>query len=349
MRRPNIRAVRTPFTLPRLCDRNCIGSIEPNYLRLLYPNCEPVVAEHLSVGGGHEIYVEQCGNPSGIPAVFLHGGPGSGCKPDHRQFFDPARYNVILIDQRGAGRSRPYGSVEHNDTAALIDDMEAVRERFGIDAWVLFGGSWGAALALAYAETLPDRVLGIILRGTFLARKRDVDWFFHDGASRFLPRQWREFVDRVQADDPNDLVAFLHAAVFSDDAATVERIARAWEAWSGAVVMFSIDNTGGNASGDLAASIAKTRIELHYAKHAYFFAENQLLNRAECIPRVPVTIVHGARDLTCTADAAWVIHAAIPDSNLEIVATAGHLSSERPMKDALVRASDAMALAIAGS
>ncbi|MCZ6770660.1 MAG: prolyl aminopeptidase [Proteobacteria bacterium] len=338
-----------PHTLPRFDVGNCIGSIEPIYLRLLYPHCEPVVAEHLTVGDRHEIYVEQCGNSSGIPVVFLHGGPGSGCKPDHRQFFDPKRYNIILIDQRGAGRSRPFGSVEHNDTAALIDDMEAVRGRFGIDAWVLFGGSWGAALSLAYAEALPDRVLGMILRGTFLARKRDVDWFFHDGARRFLPRQWREFVDRVQAHDPHELVAFLHTAVFSDDAATVERIARAWEAWSGAVVMFSIDQAGEDANGDLTAAIAKTRIELHYAKHAYFFAENQLVDRADRIPRVPVTIVHGARDLTCTADAAWVIHGAIPESKLEIVRTAGHLSSERPMKDALVRATDGMALAISGS
>jgi proline iminopeptidase len=318
-------------------------------MRPLYPHCDPIVAERLEVAGGHEIYVEQCGNPAGVPAVFLHGGPGSGCKADHRQFFDPARYNIILIDQRGSGRSRPYGGVENNHTSALVDDMEAVRERFGVEAWVLLGGSWGAALALAYAETLPERVLGMILRGTFLARRRDVDWFFHDGASRFLPRQWAEFMARVEPADTEDLVEFLHGGVFSEDAATVERVARAWEAWSGAVVTFSIDQAGESANGDLAAAVAKTRIEMHYARHAYFLDDNQLVDRADRIPRVPVSIVHGARDLTCTAEAAWVIHAAIPDSKIEILPTAGHLSSERPMVDALVRATDAMALAIGGS
>ena len=316
-------------------------------MRQLYPPCEPAVKEHLDVGGGHEVYIEQCGEPSGIPVVFLHGGPGSGCKSDHRRFFDPARYNIVLIDQRGAGRSRPFGGVDNNDTWALLDDMERVRERFEIDAWVLFGGSWGASLALAYAEKLPARVLGMVLRGTFLARQCDIDWFVNEGASHFLPREWRAFAERIGSADDRAMIDVLHDGVFSPDPALVERTARAWEAWSGAVVMFSIDHPGANANGDLSAAIAKTRIEMHYAKHHYFLDENQLLNEAHRLPRVPTTIVHGARDLTCTADAAWAIHTAIPGSTLEILRTAGHLSSESPMTDALIRASDAMAKALA--
>ena len=316
----------------------------------LYPHCEPAVAEHLDVAGGHEIYIEQCGAPSGIPVVFLHGGPGSGCKPDHRRFFDPARYNIVLIDQRGAGRSRPFGGVDNNDTGALLDDMERVRERFNIDAWVLFGGSWGATLALAYAEKFPARVLGIVLRGTFLARQCDVDWFFKDGASRFLPRQWRTFLDGIAPPDDHAMIDVLHGGAFSQDRAIVERTARAWDAWSGAVVMFSIDQVGGNGNGNgnLEKAIAKTRIEMHYVKHGYFIEENQLLDQAHRLPRVPTTIVHGARDLTCTADAAWALHQAMPGSTLEILRSAGHLSSEKPMTDALVRAADAMLGTLAG-
>lgn len=314
----------------------------------LYPHCEPTVKEHLEVGGGHDVYVEQCGAPGGIPVVFLHGGPGSGCKPDHRQFFDPARYNIILFDQRGAGRSRPYGGVESNETPALLDDMELIRERFKIDAWVLFGGSWGASLALAYAQKLPARVLGMVLRGTFLARQRDVDWFFSNGASHFLPREWQAFTEQIGSADGRAMIEVLHDGVFSSDPAMVERTARAWEAWSGAVVMFSIDQAGTPSNGQLAAAIAKTRIEMHYTKHRYYLAENQLLDEAHRLPRVPTTIVHGARDLTCTADAAWAVHRAILGSTLEILRTAGHLSSEAPMTDALLRASDAMAETLAG-
>ena len=319
-------------------------------MRELYPALEAATAEHLDVGDGHSLYVERCGVRGGIPAIFLHGGPGSGCKADHRQFFDPARYDVILFDQRGAGRSRPYGEVVHNDTASLIRDMETIRAHFAVDAWVVFGGSWGAALALAYAQTCPRRVLGMVLRGTFLARQRDVDWFFKDGACRLLPAQWQRFVDAVQAPADTDLIDHLHQQVFSADVAEVERIARAWEAWSGAVVMFSIDQAGGDgAAGDLTAAIAKTRIEMHYARHAYFLEENQLLRNVARLPRVPVSIVHGARDLTCAAEAAWSLHRAIDGSRLEILRTAGHLSSERAMVDALVRAADEMAQQLGGA
>lgn len=317
-------------------------------MRQLYPPCTPTVSEYLDVGGGHQIYVEQCGDPNGIPVIFLHGGPGAGCKPDHRRFFNLDKYNVILVDQRGAGRSRPYGAVEQNNTVALLDDMEMIRERFGVNAWVLFGGSWGACLALAYAEQFPSRVLAMVLRGTFLARQCDVDWFFGNGANRLLPREWEEFIERIGHVANSSMVDILYERIFSKNHSIVEQTARAWEAWSSAVVMFSIDNGIDNYSGDLSAAIAKTRIEMHYAKHRYFLNENQLLADLERLPKVPVTLVHGMRDLTCTADSAWSVHTGIPDSTLEILRTAGHLSSENPMTDALVRAADDVVIRLGG-
>ncbi len=329
-------------------------------MRKLYPASKPLSSEQLEVGGGHTIHVEQAGSAGGIPVVFLHGGPGSGCKPDHHQFFDPDRYRVVLIDQRGAGRSRPYGGVENNTTDLLIDDLEAVRQHFGIEAWLLFGGSWGATLALAYAQRCPQRVLAMILRGTFLARLTDVEWFFGQGANRLLPRQWQYFLDSVGPLPASGLADTLHRAIFSADEAEVHRVAAAWEAWSGAVVMFSIDQAGSgtstSGSTDSAAAtrncasesaISKARIEMHYAHHRYFLAENQLLEEASALPRVPIHIIHGARDLTCPAEAAWRLHRAVPHSTLEILRSAGHLSSETPMVDALVRATDAMAKKLA--
>lgn len=317
-------------------------------MRQLYPPLAAHTTLQLDVGDGHQLYVERCGTPGAIPVVFLHGGPGSGCKADHRQFFAPDVYDIILFDQRGAGRSIPYAGVEHNHTPALVADMERIREQFGLDQWVVFGGSWGSTLALAYAETHPQRVLGMVLRGSFLARQRDFAWFAGDGANRLLPMQWQRFVDNVGVAVDEQLIAHLHAAVFSSDRVVVERAARAWDTWSTAVVMFSLDGAGDGGASEINSAIAKCRIEMHYALHRYFLEENQLLRDAARLPRVPVTIIHGARDLTCTAEAGWLVHRAIAGSRLEILRTAGHLSSEAPMVDALVRAADEMAVAIGG-
>lgn len=320
-------------------------------MRELYPALEPGWSTLLPVGDGHDIYVERCGTPGALPVVFLHGGPGGGCKADHRQFFDPARYDIVLVDQRGAGRSRPLGGIVGNTTQALIADLELVRAHLGLRAWVLFGGSWGAALALAYAQAWPAQVLGLILRGSFLARRQDVQWFFGQGVHRLLPREWARFVARVALPDTDAAIDHLHARVFDADPARAAATAAAWSDWSSAVVMFALDQAAASGGGDAASemTLAKARIELHYAKHGYFLAEGALLAGAGRLPRVPVHIVHGARDVTCPADAAWALHQAIPDSTLEILHTAGHLSHERPMVDALVRASDALADALGGN
>ncbi|MSR13478.1 MAG: prolyl aminopeptidase [Gammaproteobacteria bacterium] len=310
-------------------------------MRSLYPATAPRRAEWLEVGDGHSIYFEEAGNPEGIPIVFLHGGPGSGCKPSHRQFFEPTRYRSFLFDQRGCGRSKPFGSTQHNSTQALISDLEALRRWAGVEAWALFGGSWGAALALAYAQFHPDRVLAMVLRGTFLARKRDLDWFMQVGAARLLPKAWADFVASTR--EIGQSISALHDAVFGSDSTVAESAARAWAKWSNEVVMYAFDNAPGDAPEPLDHLLGKTRIELHYAINGYFLADNELLTNAHKLPRVPIHVIHGQRDLTCAPEAGWAIHQAVPGSTFEILRTAGHLSGEAPVQDALLRAADAMA------
>lgn len=315
-------------------------------MRLPYPPVEPMFSGVLRVGEGHEIYVEAAGKRDGIAVVFLHGGPGAGCKPSHRQFFDPDRYFSLLVDQRGAGRSRPYGEVDHNSTPHLVADLEFVRRHFAIDRWVLCGGSWGSTLALAYAKAHRERVLGLILRGVFLARACDRDWLLGRGANRLLPAAWAAFVAAVGTARPS--VDALHAAVFGGDEGLAERVARAWSKWTGEVVAFAIDAPEPEPEPARAELLAKTRIEMHYARHAYFLDENALLDAAPALAGIPTRIIQGQRDLTCPAEGAWALHRALPGSALEILRTAGHLSGEPAMTDALLRAADAMAVQFGG-
>lgn len=310
-------------------------------LRILFPASEPRRAGWLDVGDGHEIYFEESGSPDGIPVVFLHGGPGGGCKPSHRQFFDPARYRAVILDQRGAGRSRPFGETRDNTTRHLIGDLERLRQHLGIDAWVLFAGSWGVALGLAYGEQHPARVLGMVLRGSFLARATDWEWFLEAGAARMLPVAWARFM--AETGHPASITTHLHDCLFGQDEAVALAAARAWMAWSAEVVMYSFNKFESEPEGPAAQMLGKARIELHYAVNRYFLRDNQLLADAACLPRVPVHIVHGQRDLTCTPQASWLLQQAIPGAQLEILRTAGHLSGEPLVTDALLRAADRMA------
>lgn len=318
-------------------------------MRTLYPASEPRRAQWLAVGDGHAVYVEEGGSPEGLPVVFLHGGPGGGCKPSHRQFFEP-RYRSFLIDQRGAGRSTPFGATDANTTQALIADLETLRQWAEVERWVLFGGSWGGALALAYAETHPERVLGMVLRGTFLARQRDLEWFMAAGAARLLPQAWHEFLTATQ-DFGHDIPA-LHAAMFGPDLERARRAVQAWSRWSTSVVMYGFESapqepassdTGPDTEPD-AELFGKMRIELHYAHAQYFLRANQLLEDIGRVPRVPIHLIHGQRDITCAPEAAWAVHQALPWSTIEILRAAGHLSAEAAIQDALVRAADAMVL-----
>lgn len=311
----------------------------------LYPLESATRAEHLDVGNGHQIYFEQAGAPDGIPVVFLHGGPGSGCKPSHRQFFDPKKYRTVIVDQRGSGRSTPFGGVENNTTHDLSHDLERLRELLQIEKWMLFGGSWGAALALHYAQAYPQRVLGIVLRGTFLARRYDVDWFFEHGASRLLPAEWEAFAMSLKPlqRTGESMMDCLYRCTFNEDERAADQVAALWARWSEAVVMYAFNSVPAPAEPEASeVTRAKTRIEMHYAHHRYFMEENQLLQDVGKLPNVPIKIIHGLRDITCTPDAGWALHRALPNSEFKLLRNAGHLSGETAMTEALVEAADEM-------
>lgn len=321
----------------------------------LYPEIEPRQAGLLDVGDGHHIHFEDCGAEAGIPVVFLHGGPGSGCKAYHRRFFDPARYRIVLFDQRGAGRSQPRGRLEANSTQALVGDMERLRAHLGIERWVLFGGSWGATLAMVYAQHHPERVLARVLRGSFLARPRDLEWFLEDGASRLFPEHWARLVESVPEAERRDLVAAFHRRVVQGSEAERRSAALAWSHWAGKVVTWTLpaaQQTPDSAPEDDAAwarLLADTGIEVHYAVNRYFLQPDQILRHAGAGPEVPTTIIHGRRDLTCTFESGWLLHRAIPGSRLVTLPESGHLANEPAMIDALVQATDELARTLDGA
>ncbi len=313
-------------------------------MRELYPEISPYKQHRLDVGGGHSLYLEESGNPEGVPVIFLHGGPGSGCNENHRRYFDPRRYRVVIFDQRGCNRSTPRGGTAENSTPDLLDDLERIRTLLGIRRWLVYGGSWGATLGLLYAESCPEQVLGMILRGVFLARQRDLAWFAVDGANRLFPDQWEKFLQALPESARNDPVHACYEFMHGDDAALREQVARAWADWSGRVVTFQMPVLPATGEApDLARMVDEVRIETHYAMNRYFMAENQILDQLDRLPKVPVHLIHGRRDLTCPLESSWSLHRAIPGSELTIVANGGHLAGESTMTDALVCATDAMA------
>jgi proline iminopeptidase len=313
-------------------------------MRSLYPEIEPNRSLHEKAGDFHEIYFEESGNSSGIPVVFLHGGPGLGSSENHRRYFDPVRYRIINFDQRGCNRSSPAGEIRENTTRDLLDDMEMIREILEIEKWLVFGGSWGATLGLLYAQHYPDRVLGLILRGAFLARKRDQDWFTKDGVNRIFPDEWEKFRDFIPQNEQEGLVSAYYQRMTGDDPVMVKQAARHWAEWSGKIVTYLLDMDDYVLPDDSTSLINEIRIETHYGSHGYFIRENQVLSDIHRIPDVPVILIHGRRDLTCTMDASWALHKALPGSELNIVRLGGHLAGEPVMTDALVTATDRMAV-----
>lgn len=310
-------------------------------MRELYPAVGEFQAEHIDVGGGHRVYVEQSGNPDGIPVVFLHGGPGSGCNPNHRRLFDPSYYRVILLDQRGSGRSQPLGETAANDIEALSADLEVIRAHLGIARWMVCGGSWGATLALHYARRYPDAVTAMVLRGVFLARREDIEWFFGDrGVARLFPDDYEDFVADIATPSVSDIFAIYHRQVHGDDTVVAEAWAARWVRWCDRIATSTLTQTGNGQSADLRPLVAKVRIETHYAIHAYFLADEPLIGSAGSLPNVPISIVHGRRDLVCVPEAAWSLHRALPGSRLTMVPDAGHLQVEPAIVDALVREID---------
>lgn len=306
----------------------------------LYPEIEPFAKEWINMADGHEVYVEQVGNPNGVPVIFLHGGPGSSCKEHHRRFFNPEKYHVILMDQRGAGRSKPLGELKNNSTPHLIADMELIREKLGVEQWLLFGGSWGSTLALLYAQQHTQRVSGLILRGSFLARKADADWFFKEGANRLFPEAWQRFIQHVTESEQDNLLAAYHQRLNSDDLKTRQAATREWDAWGGAIVLGN-DFNASELEGDVPdKSVAQARIETHYGMNHYFIAANQILNNTDCLADIPCTIIHGQKDFMCPIQSSLTLARALPKARMISLPNAGHLAHGDEMTDALVSAAD---------
>ncbi|NEV64285.1 prolyl aminopeptidase [Thiorhodococcus minor] len=317
----------------------------------LHPPIAPFRVHQVARDHGHRVYVEECGHPSGLPVVFLHGGPGSGCSPAHRRLFDPASYRVVLVDQRGSGRSTPLGETAANRTPDLVADLEAVREMLGIERWLLFGGSWGATLALAYARSHVDRVLGMVLRGVFLARATDLAWFFGaEGAARLFPEDWAAFSAHGESADWAALIETYDARMHGQDSAAAVLAAYRWSAWGERVVTWTGPQPLGPArlgprgqvEGRRAGLLAKARIETHYARHRYFLDGDGVLGDLSELPSLPVTLVQGQRDLVCPLEGAWRLHQALPSSKLRVLADAGHLIWEPAMMEALMQETDAL-------
>ncbi|MYM63512.1 prolyl aminopeptidase [Pseudomaricurvus sp. HS19] len=311
-------------------------------MHVLYPELKPFSSGMLEVGQGHRIYLEQSGNPGGIPVLFVHGGPGAGVSCRDRRYFSPDRYHIILFDQRGSGRSLPHASLEHNTTQHLLEDMERIRQYLQLERWVLFGGSWGATLSLVYAETYPNRVLGLILRGIFLARKEDIAWFCEAGASRIFPDYWEDFLYPIPAEERDNLLQAYHRRLTGGNELAKMACAKAWALWEARCATLRPNVDQMEAFGDPRLALPLARLEAHYLLHEAFLGDNQILDRASLLEGIPGTIVHGRYDMVCPLDNAQALHQVWHDSELHIVRDAGHAASEPGITDALVRATRSM-------
>jgi proline iminopeptidase len=307
-------------------------------LRDLYPAIEPYSTGFLKVSDLHRLYYEECGNPQGAPILFLHGGPGAGLKAQYRQFFDPSFYRIILFDQRGAGKSTPTAELTENDTWHLVEDIEKLRMHLGIERWMVFGGSWGSTLALVYALHHHDRVLGLILRGIFLGRKREMDWMYKAGADLFFPHAWQRFVSLVPDEDHNRLVEIYSHLLTSDDHESAVRAAQAWTNWEDALVMVDDQPL---PPGDPASALSCARIECHYMIHGLFFdEENYILNNIDRLADIPCRIVQGQLDFCCPPFSAVELPQHYPGAELRLVKEGTHWSRHPAIASELVQATD---------
>ncbi|MBQ0760609.1 MAG: prolyl aminopeptidase [Zhongshania sp.] len=293
----------------------------------------------INTGYLHSLHIETSGNATGIPVVFLHGGPGSSCNENHRRYFNPEQYFIITFDQRGCGLSTPKGELADNTSQHLINDLEQIRKHLNIGQWLIFGGSWGACLGLLYAQAFPERVNGMILRGCFLAREQDLFWFSQHGASEVFPEEWQLFIQDIPVNERADLVAAFYQRLHHGDHATQLKYAAIWADWSSKVATHNLSSSSSKRKPD-ETLILKVKIETHYAFHRYFIEENQILNNITTLPKVPVTIIHGELDRTCLLSASQQLAASIPNSELIVLANTGHLIEESNMIDALVAATD---------
>jgi proline iminopeptidase len=309
--------------------------------RVFYPEIEPYRTGMLPVSALHTLYYEESGNPHGKPVVFVHGGPGGGTEPKQRRFFDPAAYRIVLFDQRGCGRSTPYASLEDNSTWHLVEDMERLREHLGIERWQVFGGSWGSTLSLAYAEKHPERVTELVLRGIFLLRKQEIDWFYQHGASALFPDAWEAYLAPIPPEERGDMLTAYHRRLIGADPLAQQEAARAWSTWEGATSCLTANPALiARMSADI-FSLAFARIECHYFVNKGFLErDGQLLEDAHRIRLIPTVIVHGRYDVVCPLESAWALHHALPEADLRIVPDAGHSAFEPGNLHELIEATD---------
>jgi proline iminopeptidase len=308
---------------------------------ILYPAIEPYHSDYLHVSALHQLYFEQCGRPQGIPALFVHGGPGGGCEPMQRRFFDPQAYRIVLFDQRGAGRSRPTAELTDNTTPQLIADIECLRQHLGIERWLVFGGSWGSTLGLAYAEAHPEHVTGLILRGIFLCRPSEIQWLYQAGAHHLFPDLWEHYVAPIPESERHDLVRAYYRRLTGDDCEGQLAAAKAWSTWEAGTSKLFVSQELLDRFEQPDFALAFARIECHYFVHDSFLEPDQLLRHVRKIRSIPGVIIQGRYDIVCPARSAWDLHRAWPEAAFHIVPDAGHSATEPGIATRLIEATDA--------
>jgi proline iminopeptidase len=304
----------------------------------LYPELDCYHADWLNVSEIHQIYYEECGNPEGKPVVFLHGGPGSGCNPNQRRFFDPSHYRIILLDQRGCGRSLPLGETSNNSTDDLVNDIDQLRQHLGIEKWLVFGGSWGSTLALTYAIAHPDRVSGLVLRGIFLSRNRELDWFLGQ-SEQFFPEAWNSLLTFIESNEYQDVLGAYKKRIFSDDVKINVPAAKRWNDYESSIMSLQPATGSGNPVSD-DVQVARARVQIHYIYNGCFVRHRNLLNEVRCLSHIPTIIVQGRYDMVCPPITAWQLHQAMPHAQLYMIPDAGHSAMEPGTCAALVSATE---------
>ena len=310
-------------------------------MKSFFPEIEPYKKEFLKVSDLHNLYIEQCGNPNGKPVVVLHGGPGGGIYSDLRRFFDPEYYRIILFDQRGAGLSTPPAELRENTTWDLVNDIEKIRVHLSIQNWIIFGGSWGSTLALAYAETYPDKALGLILRGLFLCRPSEIKWFYQQGASEIFPDYWENYLNHIPVNEQHDLVTAYYKRLTHDDYSVRLAAAKIWSKWEAATSRLIVSHDAIDDFEDEIFALQFARIECHYfINNAFFKTDNWLIENSHKIKDIPCVIIQGRYDVVCPARSAWDLHKALPKAELKIIPNCGHSAGEVEIKNALLEAVD---------
>jgi len=303
----------------------------------LFPNIEPFNTFHLPVSDLHTIYVEESGNKNGKPVIFLHGGPGGGVDPKYRRYFNPDKWRIIMFDQRGCGKSTPFAELKENTTWDLVDDIEKIRNHLSIDNWVVFGGSWGSTLSLAYSQTYPNSCKGLILRGIFLVRKKEIDWFYQEGANNIFPDRWESFLAPIPVEKRDNLMQAYYEILTGDDHSKKIEAAKAWSTWEGSTVRLMQDENFISDFSDEKFAEAFARIECHYfMNNCWFNSNNHLIENVDKIRHIPGVIIHGRYDIICPVVQAWDLHQAWPEADLHIIPDAGHSIFEEGIKDKIL-------------